>query len=269
MGRAVALACVALVSLAVFATGQSAGAAGKLDVKEATEAMKSGEAARIESALVNVRLAGKDGRAATPLIVARLKDGMPRELVKKALDTLGEVEDAAGAEAGVIYMAHRDPEVRLSAAHCLGGSKGPIATKALREALGDIDPRVHSLAATLLGATKSAEAVPDLTVALDKGVTSAASSIGMLCDVKTCDILLDRMKSKPFDVISSGLQQVLSRKEIGDEAKKKVITAVRELASQKARDFLQEVRQAWPKNGSKGVSDALDKAIKDLEGASK
>jgi HEAT repeat protein len=246
-------------------------AKGKVDVKEAGDALKSNEAARIETALVNIRVAGKDGggKQLTAAIVAKLKEGLPRELLKKALDTLGDLEDPNAAEAGVIYMAHRDPEVRLAAVHCLGGAKGPIATKALRDALGDLDARVHSMAATYLGTTKSADAVPDLVLALDKGVTAAASSIGMLCDDKTCDALLERMKSKPFDVISSGLEQVLARKEIKDDYKKKVITQVRELASQKAREFLQSVRQAWPPNGSKAIADALDKAIKDLEGASK
>ena len=82
-------------------------------------------------------------------------------------------------------------------------------------------------------------------------------------------MLLERLKSKPFDVISSGLEQIFERKEIGDDYKKKVITAVRELASQRAREFLQKVRQSWPQNGSKVIAEQLDKAIKDLEGASK
>ena len=82
-----------------------------------------------------------------------------------------------------------------------------------------------------------------------------------------CDQLLNRMKSKPFDVVSSGLQQTLARKEVPDDYKKKVITQVRELASAKAREFLETVKKSWPPNGSKPVAEALDKAIKDLEGA--
>ena len=242
----------------------------KLDAKEINDALKSSEGARIESALASVRVAGKDGggRAFVGAIVTRLKSGLPRELVKKGLDTLGDLEDAGGAEAGEMYLEHRDSEVRVAAVRCLGGSKGAQATKALRAALADPDPKVHSLAATVLGGTRSPDAVPELIVALDKGVNEAAVSIGQLCDGKTtCDALLDRMKSKPFDVISSGLAQELARKDVGDDAKKKVITQVRELASAKAREFLVEVKAAWPKDGSKAVLDTLEKAIKDLEGA--
>jgi hypothetical protein len=255
------------------ATAAIAAAAGpkiKLDPKETNEALKSSDAMRIETALANIRTAGKDGggKAYVGAIVARLQGGLIKDLVKKALDTLADLDDAGSAPGCDMYLAHRDPDVRASAVKCLGGSKGPIATKGLRNALADTDPRVHSLAATLLGGTKSADAVPDLVIALDKGVNEAAVSIGQLCDPKaTCDTLLDRMKSKPFDVISSGLGQVLARKDVPDDYKKKVITAVRELASSKAREFLTEVKTAWPKDGSKAVLTALEQAIKDLEGA--
>ena len=247
----------------------------KIDAKEANEAFKGSDAAKIESTLGTIRVAGKDGggKPFTGAIVARLKSGLSKSLVVKALDTLADLEDQAGAEAGEMYLAHRDGEVRQAAVRCLGGSKGPVAVKGLQNALTDADGRVRGLAATLLGGTKSADAVPMLVVALDKGVNEAAVSIGQLCTAapgdKSCDVLLERMKSKPFDVISSGLGQMLARKDISDDAKKKVITAVRELASQKAREFLVEIKASWPKDGSKAVLDALDKAIKDLEGASK
>lgn len=244
---------------------------GKLDMKEITAALESSDASRIETALVNVRMAGKDGggKAATALVVQRLKNGLPRELLKKALDTLTDVEDPEATEGCALYMAHRDPDIRLSALKCLGEAASPEAVLAIRAALGDVDPRVHSTAATLLGETKATAAVPDLIVALDKGVNEAAVSIGQLCDAKAgeCDQLLNRMKSKPLDVISSGLQQILARKDVPDDYKKKIITQVRELASAKAREFLEGVKKTWPPNGSKVVGEALDKAIKDLEGA--
>jgi HEAT repeat protein len=268
----VALAASSAAAQGKKPDGKPVPAALKVDAKEAGDALKSSDAARIESTLATIRVAGKDGggKQFVPAIVARLKAGLPRELVKKALDTLSDLEDPAGSEAGEMYLAHRDPDVRAAAVRCLGGSKGPSATKALRRALSDPDGRIHALAATLLGNVKANETIPDLIVALDKGVNEAAVSIGMLCDPKTsCDALLDRLKTKPFDVISSGLHQELARKDVPDDVKKKVITAVRELASQKAREFLIEVKNAWPKDGSKPVLEALEKAIKDLEGAAK
>ncbi|MEO7095805.1 MAG: HEAT repeat domain-containing protein [Polyangiales bacterium] len=251
-----------------------AGGKVKVDAKEANESLKGSDPSKIESTLATIRVAGKDGgKPFTAAIVARLKNGLSKSLVVKALDTLADLEDPAGAEAGEMYLAHRDGEVRQAAVRCLGGSKGPVAVKGLQKALTDPDGRVRGLAATLLGGTKAAEAVPMLVTALDKGVNESAVSIGQLCAAtpgdKSCDVLVERMKTKPFDVISSGLGQMLARKDVSDDAKKKVITAVRELASQKAREFLVEIKTSWPKDGSKAVFDALDKAIKDLEGASK
>jgi hypothetical protein len=245
--------------------------AAKLDLKEARASLESNESSRIETALTNIRMAGKDGggKQATKDIVTRLEKGLPKGLLKMALETLGDLEDPAGVPGCDMYMVHRDSEIRIAALKCLGAAKGPVATKSIRASLGDTDPRVHATAATLLGDVKATEAVPDLIVALDKGVNEAAVSIGMLCSAQNgeCDQLLNRMKSKPLDVIFSGLQQVLARKDVPDDHKKKVITQVRELSSGKAREFLEGVKKAWPPNGSKPVAEALDKAIKDLEGA--
>jgi hypothetical protein len=270
-GTAIALSVLLGATIAAGQGKKPAAGGAKLDQKEARASLESSESSRIETALVNIRMAGKDGggRALTKDIVTRLDKGLPRELIKKALETLTDLEDPAGIPACDAYMAHRDPEVRLTAVRCLGAAKGPQSTKAIRAALGDVDPRVHATAATLLGEAKANDAVPDLLIALDKGVNEAAVSIGMLCNPAggECDQLLNRMKSKPFDVISSGLQQILARKEVPDDYKKKVITQVRELASAKAREFLETVKKSWPPNGSKAVAVALDKAIKDLEGA--
>lgn len=276
VGATLALVLIASGALAQGAPKKPAAAAVsakiKIDAKEANESLKSSDATKIETALAIIRTAGKDGggKAFTGAIVARLKAGLTKDLAKKALETLGDLDDPAAFEACEMYMAHRDSEVRVAAVKCLGGAKAsPAATKGLRAALGDVDNRVHAFAATILGGTKATDAVPDLILALDKGVNEAAVSIGQLCDPKSCDALLERLKTKPFDVISSGLGQELARKDIPDDVKKKVITAVRELASQKAREFLTEVKNGFGKTESKAVQEALDKAIKDLEGASK
>jgi hypothetical protein len=268
-----AIALAGLLSVgSVMGQGKTAapskvGVAG-IDAKTVNDALKGSDPGAIENALVSVRMAGKEkgGRAATGAIVARLKAGLPKELLKKALATLGDLEDPAGLEGCEIYLAHRDPEVRLEAVRCLGGIKGASAVKGLRVALADYDVRVRATAASLLGEAKADGAVPDLVVALEKGVNEAAVSIGMLCDAKSCDELTSRLKTKPLDVVFSGLQQVLVRP-LPDDYRKKVVTQVRELSSGKAREFLESVRKTWPPNGSKGVAEAIDKAIKDLEGA--
>jgi hypothetical protein len=264
------LALLAVTPVATAAPKEDKAAALKINQKAVEKDLASTEPATFETALVNVRLAGKEGgKGFVGAIAQRLKAGLSKSLAQKALDTLGDLEDPGAAEVGEIYLQHRDPEVRLSAVRALGGAKTASAIKALRTALGDPDAHVRSLAATVLGNLKAQEALPDLVLALDKGMPAAASSIGQLCEPKSCDALLERLKSKPFDVIASGLGAVLGRANVPDDYKRKVIGAVRELASQKAREFLVEVRQAWPANGSKSIAIELDMAIKNLEGASR
>jgi HEAT repeat protein len=266
---ALALALLGGASAYAQKGGAPAAAAMKLDTKELGAAISGNEPAKIADGLDRTRVAGKDGggKALVPVIVSRIQRGLPKDLLKKALETLGDLEDPAAAEIAEQYLSHREADVRVAAVNCLGSVKGPVAVRALRNALGDLDARVHALAATHLGTLKAPEAIPDLVIALDKGVNEAASSIGMLCDAKTCDVLLERLATKPFDVISSGIQQVMARAAVGDDVKKKFIAAVQKLQTRKAREFLQELRTAWPKGGSKAVETTLDDAIKSLEGA--
>ncbi len=259
----------ALALTILGATTSSAQKGARLDAKEAAAAILGNQPAKIGEAIDRARAAGKDGggQALVPAIVKRLERGLPKDLLKKALETLAALENPAAADVAEQYLAHRDADVRIAAVNCLGAVKGPIAVRGLRTALGDLDPRVHALAATHLGALKAPEAIPDLVIALDKGVNEAAASIGMLCDAKSCDELLERLASRPFDVISSGIQQVVARANVPDEVKLKFVHAVQRLQTRKARDFLQDLRNAWPKGGSKTVEKSLDDAIKSLEGA--
>ena len=70
---------------------------------------------------------------------------------------------------------------------------------------------MRGLAATGLGSMKAKDAVSDLFVALDHKVAEAAASIGQLCAGNECDQLAGKLGSVPFDVVTSGLDQVLFR----------------------------------------------------------
>jgi HEAT repeat protein len=243
----------------------------KLDLTPAIEGLRSSDATKIEAALSLVRIAGKEGggRRLVGEIGDRLKMGMPVPLVRKALETLTELEDAAAEEACVLYATHREAEVRVEAVRCLASTHAPSSHKPLRRALDDQDPRVRAAAAIGVGLAKDAEALPDLVLALDRGVGAAATSIGMICEARGCLVLLDHVKTKPLESLSDGLEQILGRKDVPDEVKLHVIHALRALETQKARALLAEVRGSWPATGSKTVSDALDRAIAELEGAVK
>ena len=147
-------------------------------------------------------------------------------------------------------------------------TKGPEAVKALRQALRSTDAVVRGTAATGLGALGAKEAVADLFGALDKNVGEAAASIGQLCAGSECDKLLERVGKQPFEIMSSGFDQLLFRPaaEVPDDQKIRVVGRLRELGTKEAGAFLADVAERWPKDWSAKVKQALDAAVRAVGG---
>jgi HEAT repeat protein len=237
--------------------------------KAALEKLKSPDANEIKAALDEARLSGKGAVAAAPVIVELLQKGLPFGLTENAIDTLGDIEWGGASETVSWYVRHRKADIRRSAVKALVRTKGPIAIKTLRSALSDDDPRVRGLAATGLGSLRAKEAVADLFVALDHKVNEAAVSIGQLCAPAECDALQGRLGRIPFDVVTSGLDQVLFRPpgEVSDDAKVKLIGRVRELGTGEANKFLKDVQTRWPATWSPRVKGSIDQGVQATTGS--
>ena len=233
--------------------------------------LRSDDLTDVRTALDDTRLAGpKAGAAAVPSIVALLHAGLPYSLAEAAIDTLADLETPAAPDALAPYARHRDAKVRRAAIRALGRTVGasglPVAAASLRAALSDPDREVRAAAATGLGSLKARGAVPDLFLALDHQVYEAAVSIGQLCDVAECDALVGRLGKIPFDVVTTGLEQLLFRPaiEVGDDVKVGVIGRVRDLGTKDANRFLHQIQRRWGGSGQRGspkVKAALDAAV--------
>jgi hypothetical protein len=230
---------------------------------DAVARLKSGDPQQIESALGDVRVSGRAGLAATPVIIELLRRGLPQALTLAAIDTLGDTESEASSETLAWYTHHREPALRRSSVTALSKTKGSAATKALRSALSDSDPGVRGLAASGLGRLRAKEAVGDLFRALDHEVPEAAASIGALCSPQDCEKLAKKLESLPFDVITSGLGEVLVRPtaEVDDETKIAIVGRLRTLATGEAGRFLRGVQSRYPAHGSERVKRAIDEAV--------
>lgn len=225
--------------------------------------LRSGNDASIKSALDDVRMSGRNGAAAVPEIVELLRAGLSPTLTLAALQTVGDTESAAASEVVAWYARHRDVAVRRAAVEALSKTRGPVASKVLRAALSDSDPAVRGLAATALGDMKVREAMPELFAALDRDVPEAAASIGELCSAHECEQLAAKLGSLPFDVVTSGLDEVLLRPpaEVSDELKLSILGRIRELGTAEANHFLKGVQTKWPTKGSHRVKQAIDQAV--------
>jgi HEAT repeat protein len=244
------------------ASGRDAGAQTVRLPADTIKRLRSGDPAQVQSALDDVRVAGRAGAPAAPAIVELLRGGLSAPLTKAAVETLGDTESEAGSEALVWYARHRNAEIRRAAVSALAKTRGEGAAAALRVALSDPDPAVRGLSATGLGVMKAKDAVGDLFVALDHKVPEAAASIGLLCAGNECDKLASRLGTLAFDVVTSGLEQVLFRPtaDVSDDLKAKLVGRVRDLGTSEAHRFLLDVQKRWPSGSSPRVKEALDQA---------
>jgi HEAT repeat protein len=244
-------------------SGRNAGAQVVRLPADTIKRLKSGDPAQVQSALDDVRLSGRAGAPAAPAIVELLRSGLPLPLTKMAIETMGETESESASEALVWYARHRNAEVRRAAVSALAKTRGEGAAAALRAALSDPDPAVRGLSATGLGAMKAKDAVGDLFVALDHKVPEAAVSIGLLCAGNECDRLASKLGSLAFDVVTSGLEQVLFRPtaDVSDDLKAKLVVRLRDLGTSEAHRFLLDVQKRWPSATSPRVKEAIDQAV--------
>jgi hypothetical protein len=227
------------------------------------ERLESGDVAKIQSALDDIRLAGKGGAPAAPGVVALLRRGLDAKLTRAALDTLADTEATAASDTIAWYARHRDLTIRRAAIKALSRTQGLVAVKALRLALSDPDAQVRGLAATALGTARATDAVPDLFAALDHKVNEAATSLGILCSGDECIRLAGKLGVMPFDVVIDGLDQILFRPaaDVGDDVKVKIIGRIRALGTAEAHKFLVDVQAKGQKSWSPRVKQTLDEAI--------
>jgi HEAT repeat protein len=225
--------------------------------------LHSDDPAVVKGALNAVRTSARAGAPLAPTIAEMLEHGLSPQLTQAAIDTLGDLESEAGSPALAWYAEHRTVELRRAAIQALARTRGPVAVKALRGALSGPDPRSRGLAATGLGSLKARDAVPDLFAALDHKVPEAAVSIGQLCAGDDCDRLAAKLGSVPFDVVTSGLDQVVFRpaSEVSDDIKIKIVGRVRELGTGESNRFLRSVQGKWPRDWSQRVKQSIDQAV--------
>jgi HEAT repeat protein len=265
------LATVALAAPAKPAAGPGKVVDLRVDVVPLVKKIRSGEASLIREALDELRIAGPGGAGAASAVADVLAKGLPLPLTESAIETLGDLEAEVGSAAVAPYVAHRNPKVRRAAVKSLVRTKGPAAAAALRRALSDRDPVVRGTAASGLGAMKAKDAVPDLFLALDHRVNEAAASIGQLCTPEQCERLVAKLGPLPFDIVTSGLEQILFRQaaDVADDAKVKLVGRVRELGTLEANKFLRDVQKRWPAGSSARVRQAIDQGVLATAGGSK
>jgi HEAT repeat protein len=247
------------------AAAQNKPAAGKktLNLERLRSELESGVEQRILQALRQVEQAGSEGALALPLVEALVKRGASVPVCLQALTVVASFRRPSSSESIAPYVRHRSAEVRRAAARALSETGGPVAVSALRGALRSSDASVRAMAAEGLGKLGDASAVPDLLVALERGVAEAAPSIGRLCAVEQCTQFVGGLDKLEMGVMLSGLKELLPRPavHIPDDFKIQLIGRMAAKKHEQLDKFLRELLERGLPNASLRVKQALEQAL--------
>src|SRR5688572_8487946 len=145
-------------SAAAAPKGKSKGNAGKDNGVAAAAAMLSSTSHDdIEAGIQSLGLIGSP--AAVDPIVARVRAGLPPDLLETSLVTLMALGQPQAAPLYYDLIEHRRPEIRLRAIEAIVALKPAGAEPALQRALADLDAKVRSAAALALGELRATGSV--------------------------------------------------------------------------------------------------------------
>lgn len=228
---------------------------------ELDRALSSGDPTQIEQGLL--KLQTEHHKAYAALVEKVLTRGGNELVVRSALLQARRFASETSSVVVAPYLSHRLSVIRREAVLTLAATKGPAAVAALKLALRGSDARLREACATALGELADPTAVPDLLVALDRGITAAALSIGKLCGDDACDKLVGRLGKVPFEAMSEGLVEAIVRSDgrVSADTKVSLIASVANLRTPEAKASLRGALSRFPEKGDAKVKSALNSAI--------
>jgi HEAT repeat protein len=241
----------------VFALAWSgASASAQMSLAEARTAIESSDAAQIQSGIEAIGLSGDAG--GVPILVARVRRGLPPALLESALDTLAVLGRAEAGPLLIELLSHRRASIRLRAAQALTACHPAGADTALASALSDSSAEVRAAAATGLGDIGGVAAMDQLFLALDRGIAEAGIAIAHIARASDVPRVLALLGHVPLPQMSPIVQDLLARTNLPQRTRLDVVAAIGELASADARTMLEAYVQAHP--GTDPVTRAAEAA---------
>jgi len=183
-------------------------------------------------------LAELGGAEALKLVVARVKRGLPPQLVEPALTSLLAFRQQSTVPVLLELCQHRRWQVREKAIETLGLLGARSSQSSLLYALDDPSADVRSAAVQALGLVGDARALPALALAVERGVDGAALALGRLGNTKEADLLLARARASQMKSVEPGLHAMLLRTNLSVATKLHIVHELSSLPGVEAREYL-------------------------------
>lgn len=196
------------------------------------------------------------------LIVARIRTGLPPELLNVAIDALASLGDPkAASEVLTELCAHRRPQVRGRAILALTMLHPAEAEAVLIKALSDQAPEVRKAAVEGLTEIGTKLSLPPLFRALERDVDGAAVALGKLAEASTVPRVTAYFGRTSFVNLAPILDAVLTRRSLSEELKLSVVEAIVKQGTTEARAYLESISAKLPPDAParlrKNITEAL------------
>lgn len=237
-------AWLALSALLALPLSAAPAAAQEMTVEQAATLLASSNPDEVRMGIETMGLLGSP--AAVEPLAARIRRGLPSELLATAIDTLGIL---GRNEAGPILfelVTHRRPEIRLRAVQAIATCRPRGADRALVTALGDSSAPVRAAAAATLGELRATSAIDSLFLAFDHDVVEAGPALAALVRPEDLTRLLGYLGRRPFTSLRPMLLALVIRTDLPARSRLDVVARVGELATPEARALLEEAVNSLP-----------------------
>jgi HEAT repeat protein len=263
---------VAAVWVALLALGSQAHAAPPAkgsaadQIKDAEKKLGSDDLEIVRAGFSALVEAG--GARAAAAALARIKQGLPPQLLQGAIDSLVALKQPSALPVLLELSLHRRWQVREQALLALASLRARSAQSTILYALDDPSPEVRRAAARALAEVGDARALPSLRLALERDVQGAAEALAKLGTARDVELVLGRVKDGDFSSVSEALGVALVRRDLPALTKRAIVKAASEASSESAKVALHAWQGSVGKAGDKRLADEIGAAFGQAPGAS-
>lgn len=230
----------------------------RLSLEEISVMLASANADEVRMAIEASAVLGS--RDVSPLLAERVRAGLPPELLDAALDVFAVLNDPQTGDVLSELSRHRRVSVRQRAVRALAALKRPEYEPVLVRALSDSDAQVREAAAVGLGELPKSTSFEALFRAFDRGVNHAGHALGKVASESQVPRFLEILGRVPLTSLIPVFDGLLSRRDLSEATKLRLVAALAELGTSEARGYLEGIMQKLPSDTPARVRKAVAEA---------